>query len=179
MRQARIVQGLVQDLRERLIQPLFLRGAQQRAAGQGAFRAFEHVDLIAAAAALAIPTLADARPMTAEDLHLMHRLGEFGFSADNVKFDLAKIVDRSRKVAAQLSNGLTGRTQADATAQGVPLSRQNSGPVFPPLSEAERQRCSPGEVLAGVEDAQVHAGLAGELFDERAVVMLPAFGGGE
>jgi dihydrolipoamide dehydrogenase len=36
----------------------------------------------------------------------MHRLNEFGFSADNLKFDLAKIVERSRKVAAQLSNGV-------------------------------------------------------------------------
>ena len=36
--------------------------------------------------------------------------------------------------SAQLSNGLTGRTQADATAQGVPLSRQNSGPQFSKMS---------------------------------------------
>ncbi len=36
----------------------------------------------------------------------MHRLGEFGFSADNFKFDLAKIVERSRKVSKQLSNGV-------------------------------------------------------------------------
>jgi dihydrolipoamide dehydrogenase len=38
----------------------------------------------------------------------MHRLNEFGFSADNLTFDLAKIVERSRKVAAQLSNGVKG-----------------------------------------------------------------------
>lgn len=51
-----------------------------------------------------IPTKALLR--SSEIWHLMHRLDEFGFSADNLKFDIAKIVDRSRKVAQQLSNGV-------------------------------------------------------------------------
>jgi dihydrolipoamide dehydrogenase len=51
-----------------------------------------------------IPTKALLR--ASEIWHLMHRLNEFGFSADNLRFDLAKVVDRSRKVAAQLSNGV-------------------------------------------------------------------------
>jgi dihydrolipoamide dehydrogenase len=51
-----------------------------------------------------IPTKALLR--SSEIWHLMHRLGEFGFSADNLKFDAAKIVERSRKVAQQLSNGV-------------------------------------------------------------------------
>jgi dihydrolipoamide dehydrogenase len=51
-----------------------------------------------------IPTKALLR--SSEIWHLMHRLGEFGFSADNLKFDLARIVERSRKVSAQLSNGV-------------------------------------------------------------------------
>ena len=51
-----------------------------------------------------IPTKALLR--SSEIWHLMHRLGEFGFSADNFKFDLAKIVERSRKVSRQLSNGV-------------------------------------------------------------------------
>src|ERR1700749_249907 len=51
-----------------------------------------------------IPTKALLR--SSEIWHLMHRLNEFGFSADNMKFDIAKIVDRSRKVATQLSNGV-------------------------------------------------------------------------
>ena len=51
-----------------------------------------------------IPTKALLR--SSEIFHLMHRLPEFGFSADNIKFDLAKIVERSRKVAGQLSNGV-------------------------------------------------------------------------
>src|SRR6185503_16431535 len=53
-----------------------------------------------------IPTKALLR--SSEIWHLMHRLKEFGFSADNFQFDLAKIVERSRKVAGQLSNGVKG-----------------------------------------------------------------------
>src|SRR6202034_3313219 len=51
-----------------------------------------------------IPTKALLR--SSEIWHLMHRLGEFGFSADNFKFDIKKIVERSRKVSQQLSNGV-------------------------------------------------------------------------
>jgi dihydrolipoamide dehydrogenase len=51
-----------------------------------------------------IPTKALLR--SSEIWHLMQRLKEFGFSADNLQFDLAKIVERSRKIAAQLSNGV-------------------------------------------------------------------------
>ncbi|HEX3811127.1 MAG TPA: dihydrolipoyl dehydrogenase [Rhizomicrobium sp.] len=51
-----------------------------------------------------IPTKALLR--SSEIWHLMHRLNEFGFSADNFKFDIGKIVERSRKVAKQLSGGV-------------------------------------------------------------------------
>src|ERR1700710_3190137 len=51
-----------------------------------------------------IPTKALLR--SSEIWHLMHRLNEFGFSADNLKFDIGKIVERSRKVALPLSNGV-------------------------------------------------------------------------
>ncbi|HWD48395.1 MAG TPA: dihydrolipoyl dehydrogenase [Rhizomicrobium sp.] len=51
-----------------------------------------------------IPTKALLR--SSEIWHLMHRLDEFGFSADNFKFDIGKIVKRSRKVSEQLSNGV-------------------------------------------------------------------------
>jgi len=51
-----------------------------------------------------IPTKALLR--SSEIWHLMHRLNEFGFSADNFKFDLAKIVARSRAVSKQLSDGV-------------------------------------------------------------------------
>ncbi len=51
-----------------------------------------------------IPTKALLR--SSEIYHLMHRLDEFGFSADNIKFDLSKIVARSRAVSKQLSGGV-------------------------------------------------------------------------
>src|ERR1700680_1178861 len=51
-----------------------------------------------------IPTKALLR--TSEIYHLMHRLGNFGLSADNISFDPAKVVARSRAVAKQLSNGV-------------------------------------------------------------------------
>ena len=51
-----------------------------------------------------IPTKALLR--AAEIHHLMHRLDEFGLAADNIRFDLSKVVKRSRKVAKQLSDGV-------------------------------------------------------------------------
>ena len=51
-----------------------------------------------------IPTKALLR--TSEINHLLHHLDSYGFTAQNVSFDIAKIVDRSRKVAAQLSGGV-------------------------------------------------------------------------
>jgi dihydrolipoamide dehydrogenase len=51
-----------------------------------------------------IPTKALLR--SSEINHLLHNMDQFGFSADNVKFDLAKIVQRSRGVAGQLAGGI-------------------------------------------------------------------------
>ena len=51
-----------------------------------------------------IPTKALLR--SSEINHLLHNLGEFGFSADNIKFDLDKVVKRSRAVAKQLASGV-------------------------------------------------------------------------
>ena len=51
-----------------------------------------------------IPTKALLK--TAEVNHLLHHLDAYDFKADNVSFDIAKIVDRSRKVAGQLSGGV-------------------------------------------------------------------------
>jgi dihydrolipoyl dehydrogenase len=38
--------------------------------------------------------------------HLLHRLGDYGFSAKDISFDIKKLVERSRKVAGQLSSGV-------------------------------------------------------------------------
>src|SRR5215471_8382403 len=51
-----------------------------------------------------IPTKALLR--SSEINHLLHHLGDFGFSAQDIDFDVKKIVERSRKVAKQLSNGV-------------------------------------------------------------------------
>jgi dihydrolipoyl dehydrogenase len=51
-----------------------------------------------------IPTKALLR--CSEISHLLNHLGDYGFSAKDVSFDLTKIVERSRKVANQLSSGV-------------------------------------------------------------------------
>ena len=51
-----------------------------------------------------IPTKALLR--SAEVYHLLHRLDEFGLSADNISFDAAKVVKRSRNVSKQLASGV-------------------------------------------------------------------------
>ena len=51
-----------------------------------------------------IPTKALLR--TSEINHLLHRLPDFGFAAVDAKFDLDRVVKRSRAVAKQLSNGV-------------------------------------------------------------------------
>ena len=51
-----------------------------------------------------IPTKALLR--SSELYQLMGRASEFGLAADNVRFDLTRVVERSRKVAARLSNGV-------------------------------------------------------------------------
>ena len=51
-----------------------------------------------------IPTKALLR--SSEIAHLLHRLGDFGFSASDIHYDTGKVVGRSRAVAKQLSNGV-------------------------------------------------------------------------
>ena len=95
-----------------------------------------------------IPTKALLR--SSEIFHLMHRLDEFGFSADNIKFDLSKIVARSRAVAKQLSSGvgflmkkhkitvITGEAKLAGHGQGQPSPGTARLPITPP-----RTSCSP------------------------------------
>jgi dihydrolipoamide dehydrogenase len=51
-----------------------------------------------------IPTKALLR--ASEINHLLHSLDAFGFAADNPRFDIQKVVKRSRQVAGQLSGGV-------------------------------------------------------------------------
>ncbi|WP_207539378.1 dihydrolipoyl dehydrogenase [Sabulicella rubraurantiaca] len=51
-----------------------------------------------------IPTKALLR--ASEINHLLHTLDAYGFAADNVRYDFAKVIKRSRAVAGQLSGGV-------------------------------------------------------------------------
>ncbi len=51
-----------------------------------------------------IPTKALLR--SAEINHLLGHLGEYGFAADNIRYDLQAVVKRSRRIAAQLAGGV-------------------------------------------------------------------------
>jgi dihydrolipoamide dehydrogenase len=51
-----------------------------------------------------IPTKALLR--ASEINHLLHSLDQYGFAADNIRYDFAKVVKRSRGVAGQLSGGV-------------------------------------------------------------------------
>jgi len=51
-----------------------------------------------------IPTKALLR--SSEIAHLLHHLDQYGFSANNIRYDAGKVVARSRAVARQLSNGV-------------------------------------------------------------------------
>src|SRR5260221_1207688 len=51
-----------------------------------------------------IPTKALLR--SSDVNHLRHHLGSYGFSAKDITYDTKKVVERSRKVAKQLSNGV-------------------------------------------------------------------------
>jgi dihydrolipoamide dehydrogenase len=53
-----------------------------------------------------IPTKALLR--ASEINHLLHSLDQYGFAVDNVRYDFAKVVKRSRQVAGQLSAGVKG-----------------------------------------------------------------------
>ena len=53
-----------------------------------------------------VPTKALLR--ASEIYHLLGRLEEFGFSASDIRFDIQKVVARSRKVAKRLNTGVKG-----------------------------------------------------------------------
>ena len=52
-----------------------------------------------------IPTKALLR--ASEIKHMLDNVNEFGFSVSNIKVDIKKVTERSRKVAAQLSAGIS------------------------------------------------------------------------
>src|SRR5262245_52960933 len=60
-----------------------------------------------------IPTKALLR--TSELYEAMRHAANFGLAADNVRFDLARVVERSRKAAERLSNGVAYLTRQKDT----------------------------------------------------------------
>jgi len=61
-----------------------------------------------------IPTKALLR--ASEINHLLHSLDQYGFAADNIRFDFAKVIKRSRGVANQLSQGVKGLLRKNKVA---------------------------------------------------------------
>ena len=110
-----------------------------------------------------IPTKALLR--SSEINHLLHNLGEFGFSAENVKFDLEKIVKRSRAVSKQLTSGVThllkknkvtvfdgyaklaGQGKLDVTKDGKPVATLEAKNII--LATGARPRQIPGIEVDG------------------------------
>ncbi len=76
-----------------------------------------------------IPTKALLR--TADIYELFHRAEEFGLKADNIGFDLDKVVKRSRKVAGRLSSGVTGLMKKNKIAVIDGEARLETGAAAP------------------------------------------------
>ncbi len=74
-----------------------------------------------------IPTKALLR--CSEINHLLHNLDQYGFSAENIKFDFRKIIQRSRDVAKQLSSGISHLLKKNKVevfmGQGTILDKKN------------------------------------------------------
>ena len=105
-----------------------------------------------------IPTKALLR--SSEINHLLHNLDQYGFTAKEVSFDLKKIVERSRKVAKQLSDGvkfllrknkvevfdgvgkLAGKGKVAVTKDGKPVADLVAKHII--LATGARARAFPG-----------------------------------
>jgi dihydrolipoamide dehydrogenase len=105
-----------------------------------------------------IPTKALLR--SSEINHLLHHLPEFGFAADNIRFDLPAVVKRSRAVAKQLVSGvgyllkknkvtvfdgqgkLSGKQQVAVEKDGKPVATLKAPHII--LATGARARELPG-----------------------------------
>src|SRR5438876_9118197 len=123
-----------------------------------------------------IPTKALLR--ASEIWHLMHRLPEFGFAADNFHFDIQTVVERSRKVAAQLSNGvafLMKKNKIDVVYGEAKLSGQEKVAVA--TKDGNRDLAAKNIVLAAGARARSLPGLEadGTLVWTYREAMIPDF----
>jgi dihydrolipoamide dehydrogenase len=105
-----------------------------------------------------IPTKALLR--SSEINHLLHTLDAYGFAADNIRFDITKVVKRSRAVAKQLSDGvkflmkknkvtvfdghakLAGKGKLSVTKDGKPVADLAAKHII--LATGARARVLPG-----------------------------------
>ena len=105
-----------------------------------------------------IPTKALLR--SSEINHLLQHMGDYGFSAKEITFDFGKIIERSRKVAKQLSNGvaflmkkhkitvidgvatLAGPGKLTVTKDGKPIANVTGKNII--LATGARARSLPG-----------------------------------
>lgn len=105
-----------------------------------------------------IPTKALLR--SSEIHHLLHNLDAYGLKADNISFDFKKIIDRSRKVAGQLSGGikhlmkknnitvfdgtgkLLGKNKLSVTKDGKPVADLKAPHII--IATGARARVLPG-----------------------------------
>jgi dihydrolipoamide dehydrogenase len=105
-----------------------------------------------------IPTKALLR--SSEINHLLHSLDQYGFAADNIRFDFARVVKRSRQVAGQLSAGvkgllrkhkvtvldgrgaLAGKGRVTVTKEGAPVAGLAAPHII--LATGARARVLPG-----------------------------------
>jgi dihydrolipoamide dehydrogenase len=105
-----------------------------------------------------IPTKALLR--SSEIFHLLHHLDDFGFSAQDIRYDAGKVVARSRAVAKQLSNGvayllrknkvtvfdghgrLAGQGRLTVAKDGNPVAELAAGHIV--LATGARPRALPG-----------------------------------
>ena len=123
-----------------------------------------------------IPTKALLR--ASEIWHLMHRLPEFGFAADNLRLDIPKLVERSRKVASQLSNGvafLMKKHKIDVVYGDAKLA--GAGRIAITTKEGSRQLEAKNIVLATGARARSLPGLEpdGKLVWTYREAMIPDF----
>jgi dihydrolipoamide dehydrogenase len=105
-----------------------------------------------------IPTKALLR--ASEINHLLHTLDAYGFAADNIRYDFAKVIKRSRGVAGQLSGGvkhlmkknkvfvydghgrLAGPGKLSVTKDGKPVAEISAKHIL--LATGARARVIPG-----------------------------------
>jgi dihydrolipoamide dehydrogenase len=105
-----------------------------------------------------IPTKALLR--ASEIHHLLHHLDSYGFAADNPRYDFPKVINRSRGVASQLSNGvkhllkknkvtvfdghgkLAGKNTLQVTKDGKPVATLTAPHII--LATGARARVLPG-----------------------------------